>query len=123
MRYIAFATDYDGTIATAGRVDESTLAALEKLKASGRKLFLVTGRHLDDLQSIFPEAILFDRIVAENGAVLYDPAKREEKALAEAPKEEFIAALRAEKVPFDVGRSIISSRTPYEKPILDVIRR
>jgi hydroxymethylpyrimidine pyrophosphatase-like HAD family hydrolase len=37
MRYIAFATDYDGTLATNGRVAEPTLAALESLKASGRK--------------------------------------------------------------------------------------
>src|SRR5262245_3968957 len=50
MRYLALACDYDGTIAHHGRVDDDTLAALRRVRASGRKLLLVTGRELDDLQ-------------------------------------------------------------------------
>ena len=49
MRYLALACDYDGTLAQHGRVDETTLAALEKFRASGRRLLLVTGRELEDL--------------------------------------------------------------------------
>jgi HAD superfamily hydrolase (TIGR01484 family) len=123
MRYIAFATDYDGTLASDGCVNEPTLHALEKLKASGRKLLLVTGRHLGDLQRVFAEANLFDRIVAENGAVLFDPTSHNEKVLTEAPPEAFLAALRDAGVSFEVGRAIISSWTPSETTILDVIRR
>ena len=48
MRYLALASDYDGTLAHDGRVDEETIAAIARLRASGRKLILVTGRHLDD---------------------------------------------------------------------------
>src|SRR3954447_7280153 len=48
MRYLALATDYDGTLATAGRVTAPTLAALERLRQSGRRLLLVTGRELED---------------------------------------------------------------------------
>lgn len=55
MRYLALATDYDGTLATHGQVDEETLDALKRLRESGRKLLLVTGRHLDDLSSVFPQ--------------------------------------------------------------------
>ena len=40
MRYLALCTDYDGTIAHHGRVDPPTIAALEDLRASGRKLVL-----------------------------------------------------------------------------------
>jgi hydroxymethylpyrimidine pyrophosphatase-like HAD family hydrolase len=123
MRYLAFATDYDGTLATDGRVDEATLRALEQLKASGRKLLLVTGRHLPDLRRVFPKLELFDRVVAENGALLFDPASREEKVLAEAPQQEFLDALRADGVSFDVGRSIVASWTPAEVTILEVIKR
>src|ERR1051326_2375303 len=54
MRYHALACDYDGTIAHDGRVDEKTLAALERLLASGRRLILVTGRELPELQAILP---------------------------------------------------------------------
>ena len=56
MRYLALCTDYDGTIAHHGRVDEPTIAALEGLRDSGRRLLLVTGRELDDLQTVFDRA-------------------------------------------------------------------
>lgn len=69
MRYLALVCDYDGTLATEGEVDRPTLAALEEVLASGRKLVLITGRQPNDLLKIFPRADLFDRIVAENGAV------------------------------------------------------
>lgn len=64
------ATDYDGTLATDGHVHDATKDALKRLRTSGRKLILVTGRELDDLQRTFPELDLFDYVVAENGAVL-----------------------------------------------------
>jgi hydroxymethylpyrimidine pyrophosphatase-like HAD family hydrolase len=60
---------YDGTIAANGRVDAQIVAALERLRASGRKLLLVTGRQLDDLCHVFAHMTLFEVIVAENGAV------------------------------------------------------
>ena len=123
MRYIVFATDYDGTLATAGRANRAAVVALEKLKASGRKLILATGRHVGDLTNIFCATELFDRIVAENGAVLYAPALREEKVLAEPPSPRFLAALSEAKVNFDLGRIIVSSWTPSEAVILDVIRK
>jgi hydroxymethylpyrimidine pyrophosphatase-like HAD family hydrolase len=43
MHYIAVATDYDGTIAEHGVVDEDTIKALEKLHPAARRLILVTG--------------------------------------------------------------------------------
>ena len=76
VRYTALASDYDGTLATHGAMDAATVAALHRLRAGGRKLLLVTGRRLDDLFSVCREIDLFDRVVAENGAVLYDPQTR-----------------------------------------------
>lgn len=52
MRYLALATDYDGTLARDSRVDAATLAALERLRASGRRAILVTGLRLDDLLEV-----------------------------------------------------------------------
>ena len=46
MYFLALATDYDGTLAHDGRVDSPIIAALERFKATGRKLVLVTGREL-----------------------------------------------------------------------------
>ena len=56
MRYHVLAADYDGTLADDGRVDAPTLEALRRLADTGRKLVLVTGRQLDDLLAVFPEA-------------------------------------------------------------------
>jgi len=123
MRYLALVCDYDGTLATDGQVDDATVAALERLLASGRKLVLVTGRELPELLTIFPHADLFERIVAENGALLYRPASREEKVLAPPPPERFVQELRARKVwPFSVGRVIVASWRPHEVTILEAIR-
>ena len=80
MHYLALACDYDGTLATDGRVNNEPLAALERFRATGRKLILVTGRELPDLLAIFPPILLFDRVVAENGGLLYRPAERRQQS-------------------------------------------
>jgi HAD superfamily hydrolase (TIGR01484 family) len=123
MRYHALACDYDGTIATDGHVPESTIHALEQVKKSGRKLLLVTGRELDDLLRVFGRIDLFDRVVAENGALLYRPANREEKLLAEAPPPEFSRELiRRGASRVAVGRVIVATWEPHETTAIKVIR-
>src|SRR6185437_5598618 len=96
MHYLALACDYDGTLARHGAVAAETIAALQRVQRSGRKLLMVTGRELPDLERVFPELDLFDCVVAENGALLYIPKTREEMALCEAPSPDFIRRL-AEK--------------------------
>lgn len=124
MRYFAIATDYDGTLATAGRVPGEALEALRRAKASGRKLILVTGRELDDLLRVFPEIGVFDRVVAENGAVLYRPATRETELLCEPPPAGFVEALRAKSLRhLGVGRVIVATVVPHETEVLEEIRR
>ncbi len=81
MRYLCLAADYDGTLATHGKVEPPVIEALQRLKASTRKLILVTGRVLDELKAVFPEYGLFDLIVAENGALIYNPTTKEERLL------------------------------------------
>ena len=66
MRYYVLATDYDGTIAKNGSVDESTRQSIKKLRESGRKVILVTGREVDDLILAFGNVDPFDFVVAEN---------------------------------------------------------
>ena len=123
MRYLALACDYDGTLAHHGRVDEPTLGALERLLASGRKLLLVTGRELGNLLDIFPHVALFERVVAENGALLYHPASKEERVLAERPPEPFVSELRRRNVvPLSVGRAIVATWHPQETKVMEAIR-
>jgi hydroxymethylpyrimidine pyrophosphatase-like HAD family hydrolase len=124
MRYHLLACDYDGTIATRGRVNPPTLAALERLRASGRSLVLVTGRRLEDLQQIFPRLYLFDRVVAENGALLCRPSDHTERTLGEPPPPSFIEELgRRGVTPLAVGRVIVATWEPHETTVLRTIRQ
>src|SRR5215470_9719158 len=123
MRYQALACDYDGTIAWDGEVSAATVQALEDVRKSGRKLILVTGRELDDLIKVFPRLDLFDRVVAENGGLLYRPATREERPLAERPPDKFWQELikrGAERV--SVGRVIVATWRPWETTAVEIIR-
>src|SRR5215475_4741826 len=95
MRYLALCCDYDGTLATHGELLPDTVEALERLIASGRRLIMVTGRELDDLQTMCERLELFEYVVAENGGLLYHPATRAEKPLAPRPPDVFSQRLRA----------------------------
>lgn len=119
----ALATDYDGTLATRGVVADATLAALQRLKASGRKLLMVTGRELPDLRRVFAGLALFDMVVVENGALLWRPATGEERQLAPSPPPAFLAALRAHNLqPLNVGRSIVATADEYAPLVEQTIR-
>ena len=122
MRYLALAADYDGTLAHNGKVDEATIAALRRFRASGRRLIMVTGRVMPELEATFGHIDLFDRIVAENGALLHDPATKDEKMLTAAPKPEFVESLKKQGVsPIQTGRVIVATWEPHEKAVLKTI--
>jgi hydroxymethylpyrimidine pyrophosphatase-like HAD family hydrolase len=121
MRYLALACDFDDTLVRNGELRPETVSALEKLRASGRKAILVTGREFEDLLSVCPSIELFDRVVAENGALLYWPESKKEKLLADAPPPALINALRERSVPFSQGRVVISTGRPYDTALLQAI--
>ncbi|MDQ3991480.1 MAG: HAD-IIB family hydrolase [Actinomycetota bacterium] len=122
MRYLALATDYDGTLAHDGVVPEAAVDALRRLRDTGRKLIMVTGRELDQLMDVFPELDLFDWVVAENGPLLYRPSDRTEVLLGPEPDEEFVRMLRDRGVaPLSVGRIIVATVEPNEKVVLQTI--
>lgn len=122
MRYHALAADYDGTLAHHGRIDENTWAALRRLRDSGRKAIMVTGRELDELLSIVPHPEMFDRIVAENGALIYEPATKEIRPTCGHPPQRFVEALRRRGVErLSVGRAIVATWEPHEDAVLHVI--
>ena len=121
MRYTAIALDYDGTIAHDGEVPPHVMDGLARLAASGRKLLLVTGRELEELLGIFPGIGIFDRVVAENGALLYRPATGERKELGEPPPDSLIDALRASGIPLAIGHTILATVRPHETVVLEAI--
>lgn len=121
MRYFALAVDFDGTLAHDGRVRPETLAALQQLKATGRKLILVTGRRLTELESAFTELAIFDRVVAENGAVILNPTDHSVRALASSPPDVLIEHLRRANVAFQTGHAIVALWEPHQAEAFSAI--
>ena len=123
MRYLALATDYDGTLATSGIVDQETVEALRRLAATGRKLILVTGRQLGDLLHAFPSATLFDSVVAENGALLYQPTSGQTRVLAPPPPPRFVEELERRGIgPIWIGQVVVATLQPNEIAVMEVAR-
>ena len=123
MQYQALATDYDGTLAHDSHVSPEALAGLRRLKDSGRKVILVTGRELPELLSVFPDFSICDCIVAENGALLKWPAEDREETCGEAVPEKFLnEIIRRGIKPFSVGRVIFATWRPHEAAVLDIIQ-
>lgn len=120
--YAALATDYDGTLAHHGTVTAEALRAIERLRASGKKLVLVTGRELEELKQVFPQISLCDLVVAENGALLYWPMSGQLKLLADPPPADFVEELRARGIPVAVGRVIVATVEPHENAVLQTIK-
>ena len=123
MYFMALATDYDGTIARDGLVSQPTVEALQRLKQHGLRLVMITGRELPDLERIFPHLEIFDRIVAENGALLFTPGSRELRPLGPAPPHAFVERLGDKKIePLSIGRVIVATWEPNETAVLETIR-
>jgi hydroxymethylpyrimidine pyrophosphatase-like HAD family hydrolase len=121
-RFRALVTDFDGTLACDGEVTTQTLVAVQRLKAAGFQLILATGRQLDELIAIFPAIGLFDRLVAENGALLYQPASRTTQVLGPAANGRMVDTLRDQGVtPLFVGRVIIASKQEHEAAIRQAV--
>lgn len=124
MNYRALACDYDGTLAHDGVITDSTLAALDRFRLSGRHLFMVTGRELPDLKRVCPMLDRFEWVVAENGALLYRPATAETRLLCESASAPLVEALRrVEMEPLSVGEAIIATVEPHEVVVLEEIKR
>ena len=122
MYFLALAADFDGTVAHDGRVLPETLAALRQLRLTGRRLLLVTGREVADVLSLLPDPKVFTYIIAENGAVLYDPASRAEQVLGPPPPASLLSRLREKQVaPLSVGRCVLATFEPHQAAILEAI--
>ena len=122
VRFKALACDYDNTIALQGTVAESTKAALVRVRESGRAVLLVTGRTKAELIETLAPIEIFDRIVAENGATMIEPATGSEVMLCEPLPARFISELHQRGVaPLTMGRVICSTWYPHHTTLIEVI--
>src|SRR3982750_1708104 len=105
MTWRILACDYDGTLAHDGVLTAATAAALDKFRATGGRLLMVTGPELPDLQSVCTVLDKFEWIVAENGALLYRPSDAFSQLLCPAASAELAQKLaQAGAHPLSVGR-------------------
>jgi HAD superfamily hydrolase (TIGR01484 family) len=123
MKCQVLACDYDGTLAHEGVLEDETASALDRFRAAGGRLLLVTGRELPDLQTVCRVLDKFEWIVGENGALLYRPADNFTRLLG-APASAALAQKLAEAgaQPLSVGRAIIATREPYESLVIQLIK-
>ena len=122
MMIVNLACDYDETLASNGRVGPAALEALERLRSSGAKRILITGRELEDLIRVFPQISIFDLVVAENGALLYRPGDDHIRMLAGPPNQQLLARLRQRDVrPLSAGHTIIATIQKHESVVREVI--
>ncbi|HKR98254.1 MAG TPA: HAD family hydrolase [Candidatus Dormibacteraeota bacterium] len=124
MHFRVLACDYDNTLASHGVAPHAAVAALRSVAASGRRLVLVTGRVMDELLDVFNEIDVFDRVVAENGGTLYDPATGGHRLLGPPAPADLVAELRAAGVaPLVVGRVICATTEAAAPHVHDALHR
>jgi len=124
MKYRALDCDYDGTLAHDGMVTPTTAAAVDRFRASGRHLFMVTGRELPELKKVCSILDRFEWVVAENGALLHRPETYTTRLLCEPASISLVELLRKFGVkPLSVGQAIIATVEPHEIIVLEEIKR
>ena len=119
----AVAVDYDGTLTDQDAPGEPVLEAIARTREAGRRVVLVTGRLLEVLDRIFPVARqCFDAIVAENGAVVWNPVLGTRVVVQPVPSE-LDPALVLRGVPFERGRVLLATDAVYDQIVLQEIGR
>lgn len=123
QKFMALATDGDGTLLRGGRMGRKTIAALQRWRAAGHKLVLVTGENVRQIGK-FPHADLFDRIVAENGALVVRSRRGKARRLCQLPPARLLRALKEGHVwPMKRGRVVLQARFDQEENIRRILRR
>lgn len=122
MDYVALITDGDGTSVRDSHMARETEDAFNRWRATGRKLILVTGETERQLAD-FPHLGLFDRVVAENGAVLLARDHIPERQLANPPPAALIRALENSGcTPLRRGRVILQADLAHADSIQSVLK-
>lgn len=94
-----------------------------RLRAARRRLVLVSGRQLPHVLSDFPAVDVCDRVVAENGAVLYRPDRKEERRLGPAPPATLVEELERRGVePLGQGEVVLATHDPHGAEVAATIR-
>ncbi len=115
--------DIDGTLVshTLKKVPESTLRSLIALREKGIKIFMSTGRHLQELGKLPLEGIRFDGYVTLNGQLCADNEKKiiYRRPLQEAETKALLEIFEGKKEPL----MLVEENRLYVNFINDTVRR
>jgi len=118
----AIACDYDRTLTDESLVlSENAVTSLKSAKDDGIKVFLASGRRLPFLVDVNERRGFADVIIAENGAVIYDPADGAKILLGEGLEELKSAFAGVDFV--EVEEVIVATTRPCLEDVKEIIRR
>ena len=103
-------------------MDIAVIEALRKVRSSGRKLLLVTGRKLDELLSVFPRVGLFDAISGKRRSALLAGDPQDGLLSAPVPGNFVNLLVQRDVQPLSVGHVIVATREPQERVVIEAIR-
>lgn len=117
MHISVIATDFDGTISAGDRLAPDAGRALRRWREAGRFTVLVSGRPFEFLHDLQDREQVFDLIVAENGAVLYDPQTDEMRLPFGQVPRALLDELDRLEIPLWRGVAIAGTRLPYDDAV------
>lgn len=121
MKFSVLALDYDGTIASDGKLDPEVRAAIAEVRRRGIAVVLVTGRILSDLCDIAGHLDFVDAVVAENGAVLAFNGGNS-RLIGQPPAPIFFEELGRRGIQFRAGQCVVETDADRAGQVLAVIR-
>jgi len=117
MHISVIATDFDGTISQGDQLAPEAGRVLRRWREEGQFTVLVSGRPFEFLHDLQEREQAFDLIVAENGAVLYDPRTDEMRLPFGEVPEDLLDTLAKVGVPLWRGVAIAGTTTRYDDAI------
>lgn len=117
MHISVIAVDFDGTVSQGDQLAPEAGRTLRRWRKAGRVAVLVSGRPFDFLRALQKREQAFDLIVAENGAVLYDPHRDEMRLPFGQVPSELMDTLAELDVPLWRGTAIAGTRLPYDDAV------
>jgi hypothetical protein len=111
------ATDFDGTISEEDQLAPEAGRALRRWRESRRVAVLVSGRPFEFLRDLQEREQAFDLIVAENGAVLYNPHTDEMRLPFGQVPGELVDALAQQDIPLWRGIAIAGTTLPHDDAV------
>ncbi|MGD8490270.1 MAG: HAD hydrolase family protein [Anaerolineae bacterium] len=117
MHISVVATDFDGTISDDDQLAPAAAQALRRWRQAGQVTVLVSGRPFEFLQALQERVQAFDLIVAENGAVLYNPRTDEMRLPFGQVPEELLDTLASMGVPLWRGIAAAGTTAAYDDAV------